>query len=156
MSVNVLLIVQLPKVPVTVYGVAIVGDSIGFSIDGLLTPDVGVQEYEVALLVKLGVKLAPLQIFVFACEDIVGVVTVAVKFRVAVQVPKVAVSTYGVVAVGDNVGFSTAGLLTPDVGDQEKVLALLVKLGINDAPEQMVVSALLLTDKLFVVPIVTF
>ena len=39
--------------------------------------------------------------------------------------------------VGDNTGLAIAGLLTPVVGDQEKVVALLVVFVLNDPPKQI-------------------
>ena len=48
-----------------------------------------------------------------------------------------------------------AGLLTPVVGDQLYVVALLVVVAVNDAPGQIVVSDFVVSVKLLVRPMVT-
>ena len=60
-----------------------------------------------------------------------------------------------VVIVGESTGFRITGLLTPAVGVHEKLVALLTRLGVNEAPPQIVVSALVDMVRLFIIEIVT-
>ena len=60
-----------------------------------------------------------------------------------------------VVCVGDKTGLAIAGLLTPAVGDQLYVVALLIVFAVNAEPGQIVVSALAVKLKLLVRPMVT-
>ena len=52
------------------------------------------------------------------------------------------------VVVGDKAGFRMPALLTPVVGVQLKLVPSLVRLGVKDAPLQIVVSGLLLNTGL--------
>ena len=67
--------------------------------------------------------------------------TVTLNVLTLVQLPVLAVTVYVVVVVGDKTGLAMAGLLTPAVGDQLNVVALLTVPALNAAPLQMVVSA---------------
>ena len=110
---------QLPVLAVTVYVVLVAGDNTGLAIAGLLTPAVGDQLYEVALLTVRAINDAPLQMDV--SEFTVSVIfdcTVTVNVLETVQAPVVPVTVYVVVAAGVSVGFTIAGLLTPAVGNQ--------------------------------------
>ena len=71
----------------------------------------------------------------------VAVITFTVKVVDLVQVPKVAVTIYGVVVTGFNTGFRIAGLLTPVVGVQLKEVPLLVSTGVTPFPPVQVLRA---------------
>src|SRR5688572_5421096 len=101
---------------------------------GLLTPFVGDHVNIVPLLTALALMAAPLQIVVSPrVVSVTDCATVTVNVLEIVQVPVVPVTVYVVVEAGDRTGFAMAGLLTPVVGDQLYVVALLVMPGLNEA-----------------------
>ena len=132
------------------------GDICGFAIVLLLSPVEGDQLKTVALLMVLGRKEAPLQIAVSACVmSVTAGATVTVKDLLILQLPVLPVTVYGVVLAGDNTGLAIVGSLTPVVGDQLYVAALLIVFALNEDPAQILVSACTVRARVLVRVMVT-
>ena len=117
-TVTVVVAVQLPVVPETVYVVVVAGLATGFAIEALLSPVAGNQLYVVAPF-AVSVVLLPAQMVVVPVTVTVGVgTTVTVAVAVEEQPADVPVTVYVVVAAGDAVGLAMPALLSPVAGLQ--------------------------------------